>query len=167
MSAGDRWHAITCPLRTRWRRWRYHQPLWRLDKTAQVLGVSFYGCANCGRGAIAERDTRPVSAGDRDTLAALLAEHWSARWMPEGHECRCGQIVGSRLESTEDALSAHLDDVIASSDWLREQRAEAWNEGLGVGSGMARIYGHTDHWPDIEPTNPYRTTEDTESSQNG
>jgi hypothetical protein len=49
------WHTITCPLATRWRERRYHQPPWRLDKTAQMLGVSSYGCPRCGRGAIAYR----------------------------------------------------------------------------------------------------------------
>lgn len=34
-------------------------------------------------------------------------------------------------------------------------KAEGWDEGYGAALGMARSYGHTDHWPDEEPSNPY------------
>jgi hypothetical protein len=49
-------HRVICPLRSMWRKRRYHQPLWIDDKVAQRLGVAWYGCRRCGRGAIAERD---------------------------------------------------------------------------------------------------------------
>lgn len=49
-------HALTCPIARRWRRWRWSQPFWRDDKTAQMLGVARFGCPRCGRGMEAERD---------------------------------------------------------------------------------------------------------------
>lgn len=49
-------HSLICPIRSRWRRWRYHQPFWAQDKTAKMLGVSTFGCPRCGYGAIEERD---------------------------------------------------------------------------------------------------------------
>lgn len=51
-------HALICPIRCRWRRWRIHQPFWRDDNVAKMLGVAQYGCPRCGRGAIKERDRR-------------------------------------------------------------------------------------------------------------
>jgi hypothetical protein len=31
----------------------------------------------------------------------------------------------------------------------------AWEDGYAEARTMARMYGHTDHWPEDEPTNPY------------
>lgn len=40
---------------------------------------------------------------------------------------------------------------------LRAERADAWDEGYQAAYGMARGYGHPDHWDeDDEPTNPFR-----------
>jgi len=49
-------HAITCPIRRRWRRQHIGQPFWADDKTAAMLGIAHLGCPRCGRGAIEERD---------------------------------------------------------------------------------------------------------------
>lgn len=48
-------------------------------------------------------------------VAAVLREHWSARWMPDGHECRCGETIGHRTDSTEAALTAHVAAVLVST----------------------------------------------------
>lgn len=42
-------HPLVCPVRSRWRRHRYHQPFWRDDKTANMLGIGQTGCHRCGR----------------------------------------------------------------------------------------------------------------------
>lgn len=55
-------HALTCPIRRRWLRWRWHMPFWRDDKVAQMLGVAQYGCPRCGRGMVAERDRAALTA---------------------------------------------------------------------------------------------------------
>ena len=61
-------HALTCPVRRHWLRWRWSQPFWRDDKTAQMLGVARFGCPRCGRGMEAERDRAlpPDSKGASD-----------------------------------------------------------------------------------------------------
>jgi hypothetical protein len=66
---GRAWHWLTCPIRRRWRRWRIKQPLWRDDKTAQMLGVAQYGCPGCGRGSVVEWDA---------AARALCAAHQAA-----------------------------------------------------------------------------------------
>lgn len=53
-------HWLACPIRSRWLRRRNRQPFWRDDKVAQMLGVAWYGCGRCGRGAITERTTPPA-----------------------------------------------------------------------------------------------------------
>jgi hypothetical protein len=63
-------HALTCPVRSRWLRWRNHQPFWCDDKTANMLGVAQYGCRRCGHGAMqqrpaAHRTPHPVETQDR------------------------------------------------------------------------------------------------------
>lgn len=55
-------HALICPIRRRWLRWRIHMPFWCDDKVAQMLGVAQFGCRRCGRGAIAERDRLTTEA---------------------------------------------------------------------------------------------------------
>jgi hypothetical protein len=62
-----------CPIRARYRHWRWHQPFWRDDKTAQMLGVSQYGCWRCGYGAIRERDSDPEKGGKGGTFPPLEA----------------------------------------------------------------------------------------------
>lgn len=49
-------HALSCPIRRRWLRRRWHMPFWRDDRVAQMLGVAESGCWRCGRLAVAERD---------------------------------------------------------------------------------------------------------------
>lgn len=56
-------HRLTCPTRSRFRRWRYHQPLWKDDTTAAWLGIGRYGCRRCGWRAIEERDDDLKEAG--------------------------------------------------------------------------------------------------------
>lgn len=56
-------HALTCPVRRRWLRWRINLPFWRDDQVAQMLGVAQFGCHRCGRGAVGERD-RPTPPGE-------------------------------------------------------------------------------------------------------
>lgn len=57
-------HALTCPVRRRWLRWRWHMPFWCDDKTAQMLGIAHKGCPRCGRGA-----TTPIPPGRGDADA--------------------------------------------------------------------------------------------------
>lgn len=63
-------HALTCPIRRRWLRRRDHMPFWRDDKVAQMLGIAWYGCPRCGRGAVEQRDADPM----RDTCPTLCVE---------------------------------------------------------------------------------------------
>jgi len=40
--------------------------------------------------------------------------------------------------------------------WLRQVKAEAWDEGFSAGETMAGSYGHTDWWESSNlPPNPY------------
>jgi len=47
----DRSHGLWCWPHRVWRRYHYHQPFWRDDKTAKMLGIAHKGCPYCGRGA--------------------------------------------------------------------------------------------------------------------
>lgn len=42
-------HALICPLRSRWFRYRNHEPFWHEDPVAFMLGRHKQGCFRCGR----------------------------------------------------------------------------------------------------------------------
>lgn len=78
-----------------------------------------------------------------------------------GSGCRCKEPAWKNrldarlvLESTDPAVHAALLAVPA----VREALAVAWQEGYDAAQGMARCYGHTDHW-EGERDNPYRGEE--------
>jgi hypothetical protein len=50
--------------------WSPLSPRWADDKVAQMLGVARYGCPECGKGAIEERDRRttPVECLDDEEM---------------------------------------------------------------------------------------------------
>lgn len=79
-----------------------------------------------------------MSAGDRDTLAALLRQHND--WMYALHSdfrtttCVCGALeIGNMLDIeaplAEEEHRNHVAEVLLASDWLAGVKAGAWDEG--------------------------------------
>lgn len=110
-----------------------------------------------------------MSAGDRDTLALVLDEHALLFLDEMPDKCRC-KWVPSGYSATEciQEHRAHVADVLLASDWLREQRAEAWDEGATHADRewQNSEYNNGDegneYWDTDVSANPYRrTTEDT------
>lgn len=111
-----------------------------------------------------------MSAGDRDTLAALLAEHeWHKygipsqppRWYPT---CGCGESFRAmRYDQAYEAHRAHLADVLLASGWLAGAKARAWDEGFNDGAHYASADLSNATYRAQPPANPYRTTENTGS----
>lgn len=66
-------------------------------------------------------------AADRDDLAAILAKHrWE--WEPIGpiYKCICGEEVYADIH--RDDMEAHRAQMVLESDWLRDAKADVWDE---------------------------------------
>lgn len=104
-----------------------------------------------------------MSAGDRDTLVSLMVKHQrceirfdiAGAFFPD---CDM-RLDRNEYASISQARRAHLADVLLSSDWLREQPAEAWDDGYGTCLGDFDIAARRE----ARSPNPYRTTEDTDA----
>lgn len=86
-------HALICPIWSRYRRWRYHQPFWCDDKTAAMCGIAHRGCWRCGAGirfgtltTAQPHETQPNSPGA--VLREYLDHLDAAR--PANPGCRVG-----------------------------------------------------------------------------
>lgn len=101
-----------------------------------------------------------MSAGDRDTLAEVIAEAIAkATYETVGHDLikypwdddTANEAHKAKYRKDAASIAPLVADVITSSDWLREQRTETWKAGHGWCDDG--IDGMCDHEP-FTP-NPY------------
>lgn len=86
--------------------------------------------------------------GDDTAMRGFVAVQCVCGWTDHAHESDIYQLRARHDQHRAQALAP----VLAAA--VREARAAAWDEGYGAAEGMARCWGHTDHWED-EPENPY------------